>query len=349
MIEFYRNWLNIISHGNNNAIGRIKMHSHKKIFLSVGMISSLILLSACGGDSSNSVNTYIPPKVMSEVKTDLKFLGKNLPSTQSTNVDTHVYRYTQIFSKENGQFKTSYRLEFDFDMNANTLYRLEADYDTLINAVPNSVKLMEFEKDGKQITLKKEFQCSESNNPCANIVNSVNMKTGQAKLDFNNLLLTKQYSVDGQINTITLAGSVEGKLTEAPTKVQLPESQVHQLQWTLSLSTPPDSTSPSLPTQYEQLIFTNHNDVSIHTSYNKGPLESLLTGSTSIYILNNKVNGVYINFPNNSIYYYAACGIASLSCEGAKYNPMNYQVTFRNTKVNHTLIGIVYLNGSTGL
>lgn len=325
------------------------MHSYKKIFLSVGIMSGLALLSACGDDNSSSDNRYTPPKVMSEVKTNLKVLGKSLPSTQSTNADTPVYRYTQIFNKENDQFKTSYRLEFDFDMNANTLYRLEADYDTFINATPNSVKLTEFEKSGQNITLKQEFQCSKNNNPCANIVNSVNMKTGQAKLDFNNLLLTKQAWVEGSDNTITLAGSVEGKLTEAPTKVQLPESQAHQLQWTLSLSTPPDSTPPSLPTQYEQLIFTNHNEVSIHTSYNKDPLESLVTGSTSIYILNNKVNGVYINFPNNPIYYYAACGIASLSCEGAKYNPMNYQVTFRNTKVNHTLIGIVYLNGSTGL
>lgn len=83
---------------------------------------------------------------MSEVKTDLKFLNTSLPSAQSTNVDTPVYRYTQIFNKENDQFKTSYRLEFDFDMDANTFYRLEADYDTLINATPNSVKLKEFEK-----------------------------------------------------------------------------------------------------------------------------------------------------------------------------------------------------------
>ncbi|MCH7393102.1 hypothetical protein MMP66_02265 [Acinetobacter dispersus] len=326
------------------------MYSHKKIFLSVGMISSLTLLSACGGDSSNSNSSYIPPKVMSEVKTDLKFLEKTLPSTQSTNVDTPVYRYTQIFNKENDQFKTSYRLEFDFDMNANTLYRLEADYDTLINAAPNSVKLTEFEKSGQSITVKKEFQCSKNNNPCANIVNSINMKTGQSKLDFNNLLLTKQYSVDGQINTITLAGSVEGRLTEAPTKVQLPTSQTHQLTLILpALTAPaPPPTSIPLPTQYEQLIFTNHNNVSIHTSYNKGAFEDLVTGSTSIYVLNNRVNSVYINLPNLPSYY-AVCGIETLPCEGATYSAVNYQVTFRDTKINHTLLGIGYLNGSTGL
>lgn len=325
------------------------MYSYKKILLIVGMISSLTLLSACGGDSSNSNSSYTPPKVMSEVTTDLKFLGKTLPSTQSTNVDTPVYRYTQIFNKENDQFKASYRLEFDFDVNANTLYRLQADYDTLINAVPNSVKLTEFEKNGQSITLKNEFQCSKNNNPCANIVNSVNMKTGQAKLNLNNLLLSKQVWSNEFPNTITLSGFVEGTLTEAPTKVQLPTSQPHQLQWTLSPSTTPDSTSPSLPTQYEQLIFTNHNDVSIHTSYNKGILEDLLIGSTSIYILNNKVNGVYIQPPNSPIYYYAVCGIESLPCEGALYNPVNYQVTFKNTKINHTFLGIGYLNGSTGL
>jgi len=334
MIEFYRNWLNIISHGNNNAIGRIKMHSHKKVFLSVGMISSLTLLSACGGDSSNSNSSYIPPKVMSEVKTDLKLLEKTLPSTQSTNVDTPVYRYTQIFNKENDQFKTSYRLEFDFDMNANTLYRLEADYDTLINATPNSVKLTEFEKSGQSITVKKEFQCSKNNNPCANIVNSVNMKTGQAKLDFNNLLLTKQSWVDAPINTIMLVGSVEGRLTEAPTKVQLPESQSRTLNVSF-LPSEHDQIS-SLSTQYKQLSFTNHNQAAFQ-------LDEL-----SIGIQNNQVQYVNLTFPN-LIIYPLYCGVFTLKCQNGTYNPLNYAVTFHNTKINGIFFGDLYLNGSTGL
>lgn len=325
------------------------MHNPNKCITFLGLLTTISLLSACGGSSTSSDSSYTSSNVMSEVKTDLKFLNTSLPSAQSTNVDTPVYRYTQIFNKENDQFKTSYRLEFDFDMDANTFYRLEADYDTLINATPNSVKLKEFEKSGQSISLKKEFQCSQNNNPCANIINSINMKTGQAKLDFNNQLLTKSSWADGQINTITLAGSVEGFLAEAPSKVQLPTSQPHELHWTLTPSSVSESTSSSLPTQYEQLIFTNHNNVSIYTSYNKGPLENLVIGSTSIYILNNKVNSVYINFPNTPIYYYAACGIATLSCEGTTYNPVNYQVTFRNTKIVHTLLGIGYLNGSTGL
>ncbi|GEM_PF-3598382 len=317
------------------------MYSCKKIFVIVGITSSLTLLSACGGDSSNSDNTYIPPKVMSEVKTDLKFLGKNLPSTQSTNVDTPVYRYTQIFSKENGQFKTSYRLEFDFDMKANTLYRLQADYDTLINAVPNSVKLMEFEKDGKQITLKKEFQCSKNNNPCANIVNSVNMKTGQAKLDFNNLLLTKQTWVDAPINTITLAGSVEGKLTEAPTKVQLPTSQAHQLQWSI---TPSDKDGLNLLSNYQKLSFTNHNIVELFLGDG-----SSFEDSGIISIQNNKVESLYFSPVLNPILLQKYCNSTNTPCQNATYNPNNYEVIFSNTKVNSAMLGIGYLNGSTGL
>ncbi|MFC3171013.1 hypothetical protein [Acinetobacter vivianii] len=317
------------------------MHSHKKIFLSVGMISSLTLLSACGGDSSNSNSSYVPPKVMSEVKTDLKFLEKTLPSTQSANVDTPVYRYTQIFNKENDQFKTSYRLEFDFDMNANTLYRLEADYDTLINATPNSVKLTEFEKSGQSITIKKEFQCSKNNNSCANIVNSVNMKTGQAKLDFNNLLLTKQSWVDAPINTIMLVGSVEGRLTEAPTKVQLPTSQPHQLQWSI---TPSDEDGLNLLSNYQKLSFTNHNIVELF--FGDG---SSFEDSGIISIQNNKVESLYFSPVLNPILLQKYCNSTNTPCQNVTYNPNNYEVIFSNTKVNSAMLGIGYLNGSTGL
>lgn len=73
---------------------------------------------------------------MSEVKTDLKFLRKILPSSQSTTVDQPVYRFTQIFSKENNQFKQSYKLEFDFNADNNTFYQLEANYDEIINSIP---------------------------------------------------------------------------------------------------------------------------------------------------------------------------------------------------------------------
>ncbi len=126
------------------------MHNPNKCITFLGLLTTISLLSACGGSSTSSDSSYTSSKVMSEVKTDLKFLNTSLPSAQSTNVDTPVYRYTQIFNKENDQFKTSYRLEFDFDMDANTFYRLEADYDTLINATPNSVKLKEFEKSGQR-------------------------------------------------------------------------------------------------------------------------------------------------------------------------------------------------------
>lgn len=111
------------------------MHNPNKCITFLGLLTTISLLSACGGSSTSSDSSYTSSKVMSEVKTDLKFLNTSLPSAQSTNVDTPVYRYTQIFNKENDQFKTSYRLEFDFDMDANTFYRLEADYDTLINAM----------------------------------------------------------------------------------------------------------------------------------------------------------------------------------------------------------------------
>ncbi|MCH7333614.1 hypothetical protein [Acinetobacter modestus] len=328
------------------------MYNFNKLTSLIYIISSITFLSACGGNSEDT-ETYTTPKVMSEVKTDLKFVHKVLPSSQSTTVDQPVYRFIQIFNKENNQFKTSYQLQFDFNIDVKTLYRLEANYDQIINSTPNSIKLMQFEKSGKELTYTGEFYCSKKDNPCPTLINSINIKTGKAKLNFNNLLLTKSSWMDGQLNTITLAGYVEGTLTEAPTKVQLPTSQAHQLIWTPSLLTTSDSAYLSLPTQYEQLIFTNHNDVSIRTSYNKGVLENLVTGSTSIYIHNNKVNGVYINFPNSPDYYYTTCSTATLSCEGTTYNPVNYQVTFDNTKVQSIFWGnnidIGYLNGSAGL
>ena len=95
------------------------MYNHIKYISLLGLITTTIFLSACGGSSTNSDSSYTPPKVMSEVKTNLKFLNTSLPSAQSTNVDTPVYRYTQIFNKENDQFKISYRLEFDFNIDTN--------------------------------------------------------------------------------------------------------------------------------------------------------------------------------------------------------------------------------------
>ena len=159
------------------------------------------------------------------------------------------------------------------------------------------------------------------------------MKTGQAKLDFNNLLLTKQYSVDGQINTITLAGSVEGKLTEAPTKVQLPTSQPHQLKWSI---TPSDKDGLNLLSNYQKLSFTNHNQAAFQ-------LDEL-----SIGIQNNQVQYVNLTFPN-LIIYPLYCGVFTLKCQNGTYNPLNYEVTFHNTKINGIFFGDLYLNGSTGL
>ncbi|MDR7016350.1 hypothetical protein [Acinetobacter sp. 3657] len=317
------------------------MHSPDKCITFLGLVTMISFLSACGGSSTSSDSSYTSPKVMSEVKTDLKFLNTSLPSAQSTNVDTPVYRYTQIFNKENDQFKTSYRLEFDFDMDANTLYRLEANYDTLINATPNSVKLMEFEKSGQSITFKKEFQCSQNNNPCANIVNSVNMKTGQAKLDFNNLLLTKSSWADGQINTITLAGSVEGFLTEAPSTVQLPASQTHQFQWSI---TPSDQDGLNLISNYHQLDFTNHNKVELFLGDG-----TTIEDSGIISIQNNKVESLYYQPALSPSLLAIYCNPTDTPCQNTSYNPSNYEVTFSNTKVNSALAGIGYLNGSTGL
>ncbi|MGG2098172.1 hypothetical protein ABFY41_11435 [Acinetobacter haemolyticus] len=310
------------------------MHNPNKCITFLGLLTTISLLSACGGSSTSSDSSYTSSKVMSEVKTDLKFLNTSLPSAQSTNVDTPVYRYTQIFNKENDQFKTSYRLEFDFDMDANTFYRLEADYDTLINATPNSVKLKEFEKSGQSISLKKEFQCSQNNNPCANIINSINMKTGQAKLDFNNQLLTKSSWADGQINTITLAGTIEGFLTEAPTKVQLPSSQSH----TLNVSALPSKLDQesSLSTQYKQLSFTNHNQANFQ-------LEEL-----SIGIQNNQVRYVSL-IPSNAILFPFSCGVYDPKCTNGVYNSNDYSVIFNNTKLHSMMFGYIYLYGSTGL
>lgn len=318
------------------------MHSPNKCITFLYLLTTISFLSACGGNSTSSDSSYTSTKVMSEVKTDLKFLNTPLPSTQSTNVDAPVYRYTQIFNKENDQFKTNYRLEFDFDMDANTLYRLEANYDTLINATPNSVKFKEFEKSGQSMTFIKEFQCSQNNNPCANIVNSVNMKTGQAKLDFNNLFLTKSSSwADGQINSITLAGSVEGFLTEAPSKVQLPASQSHELKWTIT-STSQDGAS--LLSNYYQLDFTNHNKVELFLGNG-----TLLEGSGIISIQNNKVESFYFQPALTPSLFEIYCKTNDTPCQNTSYNPNNYEVTFNNTKVNSPLAGMGYLNGSTGL
>ncbi|WP_109440562.1 hypothetical protein [Acinetobacter haemolyticus] len=317
------------------------MYNPNKSITFLGLLTTISFLSACGGSSTNPDSSYTSPKVMNEVKTDLKFLNTSLPSAQSTNVDTPVYRYTQIFNKENDQFKTSYRLEFDFDMDANTFYRLEADYDTLINATPNSIKLKEYEKSGQSITFKKEFQCSQNNNPCSNIVNSINMKTGQAKLDFNNQLLTKSSWADGQINTITLAGSVEGFLTEAPTKVQLPMSQAHELKWSITSSTQDGS---KLLSNYYQLNFTNHNKIELFLGD-----RTLIEGSGIISIQNNKVESFYFQPALSPSLLEISCRPTETPCQNTSYNPNNYEITFSNTKVNSPLAGISYLNGSTGL
>lgn len=318
------------------------MYNHIKYISLLGLITTTIFLSACGGSSTNSDSSYTPPKVMSEVKTNLKFLNTSLPSAQSTNVDTPVYRYTQIFNKENDQFKISYRLEFDFNIDTNTLYRLEAHYDQLVNSIPNSIKLIEFKKNGQELTYNKEFYCSEEDNPCTNIINSINMRTGQAKLKFNNLLLTKSSWSDGQLNTITLAGYVEGTLTEAPTNVQLTTSQNHELKWSTN---PSSQESFSVISDYHQLDFTNHNEATLHLGDG-----SFWEAWGYILIKNNQVNSFYYQPASSAgLTLFFSCTPQSTPCRNTSYNSNNYEVIFSNTKVDSTLLGIGYLNGSTGL
>ncbi|MCH7337002.1 hypothetical protein [Acinetobacter sp. NIPH 2699] len=310
------------------------MYNHNKRISILGLLSTIIFLSACGGGSSNSDTNYTTPKVETEVKTDLKFLNTPLPSAQSKNVNEPVYRYTQIFTKENNQFKQSYQLEFDFNIDTNTLYRLEANYDELINSTPNSIKLIQFKKNGRQLSIQQEFRCSKNDNPCPTIISSINIKTGQAMLNFNNLLLSKSAWTNELPNTITLSGFIEGILTEAPTKVQLPSSQSR----TLNVSALPSELDQksSLSTQYKKLSFTNHNQAAFQ-------LEEL-----SIGIQNNQVQYVSLT-PPNLILYPFSCGIYDLKCTNGVYNPNDYSVIFNNTKLHSLMLGYIYLYGSTGL
>lgn len=315
---------------------------HTTLFpkVSFSFLTCSFLLTGCGGDSSS--DNAIQTKPINTTEVSLTLLQNNKSqSVHTTNSSATTiedgqqnapYLYNQIYERVNNQFQKN--LDFNYTFNANsTEYKVRAVYNDL-KSQPNYFFIQQ-----KNAQNEEFFSCHEDYLVCNGISVNVDEKTGQTTLKFN------QTSIQNDKNSIVINGQITGKLAQAPTVVNIPTSLQHQL----IESSISDFANPYTiaNTNYQQMVFTNHNQVYLSTGFDNNP------SPMEVYIFNNKVNKA-ISYAHPVLRAINWAFDDSINATNPpSYDAKNYIVTFNQTKFDttnamSTYYPTAYLKGSIG-